>query len=118
MTDPIQALLLKATGQPANNLPVSSRYHPVGTAEMDGPDGLPIVYLKRRFVPQPGHYSSVQQHTVQQGERPDTVTAQYLGDPEQFWQLADANGLMKPRELTEDTGKVLRIPQSAGISGF
>ena len=28
--------------------------------------------------------------------------AQYLGDPEQFWRICDANGAMRPEELTEE----------------
>jgi hypothetical protein len=55
---------------------------------------------------------------VQQGERLDNITAKYLADPEQFWQLADANLAMKPQELTEATGRILRIPQGKGLSGF
>ena len=114
--DPLQALL--QSGQlPTNNFPVTSRYHYIETAMFDGPDNQPMVYLKRRFIPQPESYFSTQQHIVQQGERLDNITAKYLVDPEQFWQLADANLAMKPRELTEATGRILRIPQSTGISG-
>ena len=35
------------------------------------------------------------------GDRLDNVSAQYLGDPEQFWRLCDANNAMEPEELTE-----------------
>ena len=115
--DQIQALI--QSGQlPAHNFPVTSRYHNIKTTMMDGPGGLPIVYLKRRFIPPPEYYFSTQNHKVQQGERLDNITAKYLVDPEQFWQLADANKAMKPQELTEVIGRSLRIPQGTGISVF
>ena len=117
MMDPIQTLLQSAQ-LPTNKFPVTSRYHNIETAMFDGLDNQPIVYLKRRFVPPPEQYFSAQQHIVQQKERLDNITAKYLIDPEQFWQVADANLAMKPQELTEATGRKLRIPQGTGISGF
>ena len=39
-----------------------------------------------------------------QGDRLDNITAKYLGDPEQFWRMCDANGAMRPEELTETIG--------------
>lgn len=117
ITDPIQALVDSAN-LPSHNFPVTSRYHPIATAKMDGPDDEPIIYLRRRFVPPPEHYSSQQLHRVVDGERLDNITAEYLGDPEQFWQVADANEAMKPQELAEQAGNLLRIPSASGISGF
>jgi len=115
--DPIQALL-KTSQLKSNIFPVSSRYHHVETSILEKDDKEPIVYLKRRFIPPPEHYQSNLKHKVQQGERLDNITANYLVDPEQFWQLADANLAMKPQELTEEIGRILRIPQGQGISGF
>jgi len=115
--DPIQELI-KSGQLKTNNFPPTSRYHHVKTAIFEGKENEPVVYLKRRFVPQPEHYFSSQNHIVRQGERLDNITAKYLIDPEQFWQLADANLAMKPQELTESTGRFLRIPQGRGISGF
>ncbi len=117
MSDPIQSFL-EAANLPAHNLPVTSRYYNVGTNTTSDPDGNPIIFLRRRFVPPPDHYFSQQQHRVSQGERLDNITAKYLGDPEQFWQVADANLAMHPEELTEITDRILQIPQAAGISGF
>ena len=115
MTDPFQSLLL-AANLPKHNLPLTSRYYYTETALMDGPDSEPIIYLRRRFVPPPGLYFSQQAHKVIQGERLDNITAQYLGDPEQFWQLADANLAMRPEELTEESGRLLKIPQGTGLT--
>jgi hypothetical protein len=107
--------LIDSANLPSHNLPVSSRYHPLKTAMMEGIDGEPIIYLRRRFIPPAGHYSIQQQHTVTDGERLDTITAHYMGDPEQFWQVADANQAMKPEELTEETGRKLKIPSGSGF---
>ena len=52
-----------------------------------------------------------------EGERMDTITAQYLGDPEQFWRVCDANGAVRPDELTETVGRRLRITLPEGIPG-
>lgn len=115
--DQIQALI-NAGQLPSNSFPVTSRYHLIETSQIDGSDDQPIVFLKRRFIPPPEHYLSIQQHVVLQRERLDNITAKYLIDPEQFWQVADANLAMKPQELTEEVGRILHIPQASGLSGF
>ena len=35
-----------------------------------------------------------------QVDRLDVMAAQYLGDPELFWRICDANGAMRPEEFT------------------
>lgn len=97
--------------------PPTSRYFSVETTTLEGPDGKAIVYLRRRFVPQPEGFALLQEHVVKQGERLDNVTAQYLDDPEQFWRLCDANRALRPDELTETIGRRLRITLPEGIPG-
>jgi hypothetical protein len=97
--------------------PITSRYYQIETATLETPDGKTIVYLRRRFVPDPGRFSLLQEHTVTEGERLDNIAAQYLGDPEQFWRIADANGAMKPEDLTAEPGRKLRITLPEGIPG-
>ena len=118
MTDPQQALqaLLQPSGPNALRFPPTSRYHAVGTATLAMPDGRTIVYLKRRLVPPPERFELLQEHEVTQGERLDNITAKYLGDPEQFWRLCDANGAVNPAEL-EEVGRRLRITLPEGIPG-
>jgi hypothetical protein len=101
----------------ANNFQATSRYFGAETATIETPDGKTIVYLKRRFVPPPERFSLLQEHAVTQGERLDNITARYLGDPEQFWRVCDANGAMRPDELTETIGRRLRITLPEGIPG-
>ncbi|MGH8905004.1 MAG: LysM domain-containing protein [Egibacteraceae bacterium] len=95
----------------------TSRYAAVETAELETSPGRVVKYLRRRFVPPPERFALLQEHVVVDGDRLDNVTAKYLGDPEQFWRVADANGAMRPDELTETPGRRLRITLPEGIPG-
>ena len=97
--------------------PPTSRYFTVEAATREERDGRVIVYLGRRFLPQPERFALLQEHVVTQGERLDNITARYLDDPEQFWRLADANRAMRPDELTETIGRRLRVTLPEGIPG-
>lgn len=77
--------------------------------------GREVSYLARRTVPPPDRFATVQTHTVQAGERLDAISARHAGDPEQWWRIADANGAIRPAELTEDAGRRLRITLGEGI---
>ena len=100
-----------------NFLAATGRYHNIETAEYTTSSGKTIIYLRRRFLPSPERFELLQEHTVTQGERLDNVTAGYLGDPEQFWRICDANNAMRPDELTETIGRKLRITLPEGIPG-
>ena len=119
MNDPMQALqaMLQAGGSDAAEFPPNSRYNGIGTAKLTTADGRTIVLIKRRFVPAPEEFSLIQEHSVIQGDRLDNITAKYLGDPEQFWRLCDANGAIRPDELTETVGAKVRITLPQGIPG-
>lgn len=93
-----------------------SRYAHTGTATLTLPDGTQIVHLKRRFVPPMERFELLHEHLVTHGDRLDHLAAQYLGDAEQFWRLADANGAMFPDDLLE-VGRRLRITLPEGIPG-
>ena len=118
MLDPTQALqqLLQPAGLSSTLFPPTSRYHGIAIATHETPEGKKIVYLKRRFVPPPERFELLQEHLVTQGERLDNITARYLGDPEQFWRICDANGAMRPEDL-EEIGRRLRITLPEGIPG-
>jgi hypothetical protein len=113
-TDPVQALLALAGA--AGRFPPTSRYAGVPVAAYTGPDGRTVAYLRRRFVPPPSAFALLLEHRVAQGERLDVITARHLGDPEQFWRLADANAALRPAELEEE-GRTLRITLPEGIPG-
>jgi hypothetical protein len=114
--DPVQALLAQ-TSLARSLFTATSRYYGIGTNTLTAPDGTAIVYVKRRFLPSPDRFQLIQEHAVVQGERLDNIAAAFLGDPELFWRLADANGAMKPGELVEKVGRRLRITLPEGIAG-
>lgn len=107
--------LLELSAQAAL-FPPTSRYHGIETATLER-GGPPVVYLRRRFLPAAERFALLQEHVVTEGERYDTIAARYLGDPEQFWRLCDSNGVMRPAELTERVGAVVRITLPEGIPG-
>ena len=90
----------------------TSRYSQCETEKLKvtDPDGKirEIHYAKRRFIPPAAGTTVIVEHTVTQGERLDNITAQYLGDPTQFWRICDANEVMNPKEL-EEVGKAIKI---------
>jgi hypothetical protein len=84
-----------------------SRYENVPTAELTAPDGRLIRYVRVRLVePPPG----LPAYSVAQSDRPDLVAYKTLGDPEQFWQLCDANLVRQPADLTALPGARLIVP--------
>jgi hypothetical protein len=95
--------------------PPTSRYHGIATKTYPKPDGSGVVYLARRFVPPPERFSLLQEHRVAEGDRLDNLAARYVGDPELFWRLADANNAIRPEELTSELGRRLRITLPEGI---
>lgn len=121
MIDPMQAMAIQGIVQPgswkANLFPITSRYYGLDTATLQMTTGRTIVYLRRRFVPPLERFQLLEEHTVTEGDRLDNITAKYLGDPELFWRVADANNAMNPSELTQLIGRKLRITLPEGISG-
>lgn len=115
MSDQLQALL-QQTGSVVAPFPPTSRYHQTAIGELTI-DGREVVYLKRRFVPPPENFAVLHEHTVTEGERLDHIAARYLGDPEQFWRLCDANGAVRPNELLEPVGRQIRITLPENIPG-
>ena len=94
----------------------SSRYAATEVAFHEDAAGRRSAYVRRRFLPQPEELATLTEHEVVEGDRLDNVTAQHLGDPEQFWRVADANRAMRPDDLVE-VGRRLRITLPAGIPG-
>lgn len=88
----------------------TSRYYDLETAEHKTPEGRRLAYKRRRFVPPSKAYSILKEVTVVDGDRLDRLTNDSLGDPEQFWQVCDANNALNPTDLTTEIGTVLRIP--------
>jgi hypothetical protein len=116
MTDPLKALL-DAGVLKTSLFPENSRYHGVDIATLEQSGKEPVVYLKRRFVPDPGQYSVIREYTVVEGDRVDNLAAQHLGDPLLYWRLCDANAVMHPEQLTAHTGDKVAITLPEGVPG-
>lgn len=119
MTLPANALmaLIQPGRAVSGALAPTSRYAVVGTATLERPSGQQVVYLRRRFLPQPETLEEASTHTVLQGERLDLIAARELNDPELFWRLLDANVALRPEAL-EQTGRRLRITLPEGMAGL
>lgn len=94
----------------------TSRYYSTETATYETPDGRLIRYLRRRFLPSLDRFTLIQEYLVTEGDRLDNITARYLGDPEAFWRVCDANPIQRPEEL-EEIGRRIRITLPEGIPG-
>lgn len=101
------------------DFPPTSRYYAVPLSTLVGDDGAAIPYLGRRFLPATDRFVLLHQYRVGDGERPDHIAARELGDPEAFWRLCDANGVMHPDELTDTIGASVRItlPDGTPVPG-
>jgi hypothetical protein len=99
----------------------SGRYDGVEIATTNVPDGAQGVravrYLRRRELPDPRMLTTLALHRVAAGDRLDLVAARYLGDPIAAWQVADANAVLDPDELTtaEAEGDLLVVPFPGGV---
>jgi hypothetical protein len=114
--DPVQAFL-QANAIETPLFPPTSRYHGIAAAQLTRLDGTTLVFLKRRFVPQPESLALLREHVVGAADRLDTLAAHHLGDPQQYWRICDANRAMRPDELVEEAGRRLRITLPEGIPG-
>ena len=87
----------------------TSRYYTLETATYTASDGREITYVRRRFLRQGENLPLLVEVTVTDSDRLDLITARTLGDPEQFWRVADANNAMNPFDLTVEPGETLRV---------
>ena len=88
----------------------TSRYFDQETATMTTPDGRVVRYRRRRFLPQGRTLLLLAELSVAEGDRLDLIAARTLGDPEQYWQICDANDAMNPFDLPGEPGTHIRIP--------
>ena len=91
----------------------TSRYYsvPQSTIEVTDSDGTShtVRYVQRRIIPPADNALTVIEHTVTEGDRLDNITARYLGDPTAFWLISDANNVLRPNDLTDTIGRVIKI---------
>lgn len=89
----------------------TSRYYAIETVKMTAGEEEPrvISYKRRRIIPSGETMTVLVEHTVTQGDRLDNLAARYVGDPEQFWRICDANDVLRPEELTGEVGWIIKI---------
>lgn len=116
MVDPFQALLDSALKD--NQFPTTSRYYGLATAGYIRSDGKTVVYVRRRFLPSSDKLSVVHEHPVVEGERLDQLSTKFLGDPEQYWRICDANDAIMPDALVEPPGQTVKISLPEGVTGL
>ena len=116
MIDPLQAFL-EAHSLQGPLFPNTSRYHGLPAAVHVTATGRSEVHVTRRFVPSPERFALLQEHAVVEGDRLDNLAKRYIGDPQQYWRICDGNGAMRPDELIEKIGRLLRITLPEGIPG-
>ena len=66
-----------------------------------GDGSPPVPFLGRRFCPRPTRFALLYEVRIVEGDRRDVLALRHLGDAELWWRLADANGVVDPRELTD-----------------
>jgi hypothetical protein len=92
---------------------LTSRYYGLKTSTIEMPVGdgttRTVPYAQRRIIPPDGNSPTVIEHTVTQGDRIDNITARYLGDPTAFWLICDANNVLRPNDLTDSAGRIIKI---------
>ena len=91
----------------------TSRYQDIETVKMTATDGRDeprvVSYKRRRIIPSGKTMTTLAEHTVVQDDRLDNLATRYVGDPEQFWRICDANDVLRPAELTEEVGRRIKI---------
>jgi hypothetical protein len=103
---------------PTTVLPPTSRYAEVGVDAWDpGGGNPPVPFLRRRLCPAPDRFALLYEVLVAGGDRRDLLGARHLGDAALWWRLADANGALDPRELTDVVGRRLRVAHGEGVPG-
>ena len=88
----------------------TSRYYQLEEAVFKRADGEEVHYVRRRFCPPGEALPLLVEVVVVDGDRLDLLTARTLGNPLQFWRVADANNALNPADLLEKSGRYVRVP--------
>ena len=117
MPDPLQELLA-AGAVPTTTFPPTSRYGDAGVDAFDpGGGAAAIPYLRRRFCPRAEGFAALYEIGIVEGDRRDNLAARHAGGAELWWRLADANGIVDPRDLEAPVGQRLRVTLPEGVPG-
>lgn len=86
------------------------RYSASEVKVMTLPDGTPVSYLGRRFLPEPESMTMIASLTLEPAERLDLFAARTLGVSTAWWRIADANRVIHPESLEGRPGRRLDVP--------
>lgn len=75
-----------------------------------GPDGKPVTYLARRFLPEPEALTIAGVMPMEPGERLDLFSGRVQGTSTAWWRVADAHRLIHPDRLEEPQLQRLKVP--------
>ena len=92
------------------------RYAGVASRTVTLADGREVAYLPargRQLGASAG--AGLRVVTTEGGDRLDRVAHATLGDPEQAWQLCDANAVLDPLTLDDEAGFELVVPTPGGL---
>lgn len=89
---------------------LQSRYANLETRELETAEGRKIRYVRRRLIPPKSSYLPASRISITDSDRPDLLAYRNLGVPTAFWQMADANEVMHPDELTAEVMRTIVIP--------
>ena len=74
-------------------------------------------FLRRRFCPRPELFALLYEVGIVEGDRRDVLAYRHLGDAELWWRLADANGVVDPRDLASPVGRRVAHHAPGGGAG-
>jgi hypothetical protein len=86
------------------------RYAKSAVLHLTGPDGKPVAYLARRFLPDPDALTIAGTVAMDPGERIDLFAARVLGVSTAWWRVADARRLVDPADLENPPLQILKVP--------
>ncbi|MBT3222258.1 MAG: hypothetical protein HN348_24565, partial [Proteobacteria bacterium] len=74
-----------------------SRYRDIADASFTLEDGRVVAYRLRRFLPPMEDLHLAGTVFAEPNERIDHLASRIMGDPQQYWQLCDANAVLDPQ---------------------
>ncbi len=87
-----------------------SRHAPLPRYRRELPGSGEVELWAPRLRPEPDQNGARRTHRVEPGQRDDHVAFRLLGDPHQWWRLADANPDVPVVDLAAP-GRVVAVPE-------
>lgn len=88
----------------------TSRYYHLPDAVYTDAEGQAHHYKRRRLLPQSDSLPTQALLQAQPGDRLDLLALRGLANPELFWRLCDANDVLNPFDLLDQSTQTLRVP--------